>query len=72
MFELVLDDGFEVLVVDFLFLVAEGLELVEGLVEAIVRQAEAEFFEASLEGVAAGMLAEDVLRVWPSRHPGGA
>ena len=44
--ELVFDKGFEVFVVDFLLLVAEGFELGEGGVEFFFEHAVAEFVEA--------------------------
>ncbi len=65
-FELVFDDGFEIFIEDFLLLVAEGFEAVEGLIDGFITEAEAELFETVFEGVASGVFAEDVAGLGPA------
>ncbi len=55
---LVGDNGLEVLVEDFLFLVRDVLEPLEGLVQVLVGKVIPHLLEPVAEGVSAGMLAE--------------
>ena len=70
-FQLGFDDGFQILIVDFLLLVAQRFELFKRFVEFVFVHAVAEFIEARFESVAAGMFAEHIAGVGPADIGGG-
>ena len=64
--DLVLDDGFEVLVVNFLFLIGDFFEPLKGAVEFVVGEMESHLLEPGFERVPAGMFAENEARLGPA------
>jgi hypothetical protein len=60
--DFVLDQRLDVLVVDMLLAVGQRLEAAERILQGVVAQLVAQFFQLVLEGMAAGVLAHDQRR----------